>query len=112
MVAAAGAGPKPIKHTLLNANNLADAIRFCMRPETSNAAGDIANMMQAECGVKTAVESFHRNLPWDTIQCQVLSDEPATWVYKKALTKPLFLSKTAAQVLADHLRLDSKDLQL
>ncbi|EYE98736.1 putative sterol glucosyltransferase [Aspergillus ruber CBS 135680] len=111
MVAAAGAGPKPIKHTLLNANNLADAIRLCMRPETSTAAGNIANMMQAECGVQTAVESFHRNLPWDMMQCQILPDEPATWIYEKSLSKPLFLSKTAAQVLADHLRLDSKDLQ-
>jgi hypothetical protein len=111
MVAASGAGPKPINHKLLNANNLADAIRFCMRPETLEAAGNIANKAQAECGVKEAVESFHRNLPRDTMQCQILSHEPATWVYKKALTKPLYLSKTAAQVLAEHLRIDSKYLQ-
>lgn len=111
MVAVAGAGPKPIKHKLLNANNLAEAIRFCMRPETLEAAGNIANKMQAECGVQKAVESFHRNLPWDTIRCQILSHEPATWVYKKELTKPLYLSTTAAQVLADHLRVDSKHLQ-
>ncbi|RMJ21082.1 hypothetical protein PHISP_08050, partial [Aspergillus sp. HF37] len=111
MVAAAGAGPEPIKHTLLNANNLADAIRHCMRPETLEAAGNIANKAQAECGVKKAVESFHRNLPSDTMRCQILPREPATWVYKKALTKPLYLSTTAALVLADHLQLDSKHLQ-
>lgn len=110
-MAAAGAGPKPIPHALLNANNLADAIRFCLQPGTSSAAGTIAEMMQAERGVKTAVESFHRNLPLNKMQCQILPDEPATWVYKKSLTKPLYLSKTAAQVLIDHLRIESKSLQ-
>ena len=111
MVAASGAGPQPIPHRSLDAKQLADAIRYCLRPESLSAAENIARMMQTESGVKTAVESFHRNLPLDKMRCHMLPEEPAVWVYKKSLTKPLQLSKTAAQILIDQLRIDPKSLK-
>lgn len=111
MVAASGAGPQPIPHRSLDANKLADAIRCCLRPESLSAAENIAITMQTESGVKTAVESFHRNLPLDKMRCYMLSDEPAVWTYKKSLTKPLQLSKTAAQILIDQLRIEPKSLK-
>lgn len=110
MVAASGAGPKPIPQKLLNTNDLADAILYCLSPEASNAAEGIARMMQTESGVEAAVQSFYRNLPLDRMRCDFLTHEPAVWAYKKSLTKPLYLSKTAAQVLTGHLRIDPKSL--
>ena len=111
MVAASGAGPQPIPHRSLDANKLADAIRYCLRPGSLSAAENIAITMQTESGVKTAVESFHRNLPLDKMRCHMLPDEPAVWAYKKSLTKPLQLSKTAAQILIDQLRIEPKCLK-
>ena len=111
MVAAAGAGPQPIPHRSLDANKLADAILYCLRPESLSAAENISITMQTETGVKTAVESFHRNLPLDKMRCHMLPDEPAVWTYKKSLTKPLQLSKTAAQILVDQLRIEPKSLK-
>jgi hypothetical protein len=110
MIAASGAGAEPIPQKSLTAQNLADAIQYCLTPQAMTAAEGIATRMQSEQGVKTAVESFHRNLPLDRMRCQLLPDQPASWVYKKA-AKPIYLSKLAAQILLDHLRIESKNLQ-
>lgn len=110
MIAASGAGPEPIPQKSLTAENLAEAIQYCLTPQAKEAAKDISNKMQYEAGVKAAVESFHRNLPLDRMRCQVIPDQPASWIYKKS-AKPVFLSKLAAQILLDHLRIESKNLQ-
>lgn len=110
MVATAGAGPSPIPYKLLSNERLAQAISFCITPEASNAAQEIAFKMRAESGVKTAVDSFHRNLPLDRLKCDILQDQPATWVYKKA-KKPIKLSRIAAQILMNHLKVDRKNLK-
>lgn len=112
MVAVAGAGPEPIPQKLLTATGLADAIKYCLRPDALSAARNIATTMQNECGVQTAVTSFHRNLPLDKMRCHILSDEPAVWEFKKSLTTPLHFSKTAARLLVENSRIDPKDLQL
>ncbi|KAJ7768348.1 hypothetical protein B0H16DRAFT_1785284 [Mycena metata] len=101
MVAASGAGPKPIHHTVLDERNLADAITFCLTPEAAAAAGAIANQMRAESGVKTAVASFHANLPLERLKCDVLEDRPAVWKVKKGKNK-LRLSKEAAEALVQN----------
>ncbi|KAE8353482.1 hypothetical protein BDV28DRAFT_157025 [Aspergillus coremiiformis] len=110
MVATSGAGAQPIPQRFLTAENLAEAIRYCLTPQAMNAAEDIAIKMLSESGVKSAVESFHRNLPLDRMRCEVLPDQPASWVYKKS-AKPIYLSKLATQILLDHSRIDSKNLQ-
>jgi hypothetical protein len=71
MVAVAGAGPKPIHHKSLNAQNLAEAIAFCLTPEAAAAAGKIAVQMSSETGVRTAVDSFHSHLPVEKMACDV-----------------------------------------
>ncbi|KAJ7768345.1 hypothetical protein B0H16DRAFT_1453071 [Mycena metata] len=105
MVAASSAGPKPIHHKLLDAQNLADAITFCLTPEAAAAAGAIADKMKTESGVKTAVASFHANLPLERLKCDILNDRPAAWKVKVTDGKSkMQLSKQAAEVLLKNSR--------
>ncbi|GKT83915.1 sterol glucosyltransferase [Colletotrichum tofieldiae] len=109
MVAIAGAGPKPIPHKQLNAQNLADAIRFCLTPEAAAAAGKVAAKMKTENGVATAAKSFHANLPLEILQCDIFPDQPAVWEFKRG-KKHMKLSKRAAGVLLDHLKIGRKNM--
>ncbi|KAF7885973.1 uncharacterized protein EAF02_004482 [Botrytis sinoallii] len=83
MVAAAGAGPAPIEHKSLNITTLSDAIKFLLSPDVVTAAQTLASRIQHENGVKEAVNSFHRNLPVKTLSCALLTQQPATWYWKK-----------------------------
>jgi hypothetical protein len=111
MVAVAGAGPKPIHHKSLNAENLADAIRFCLTPEASTAARKISAQMSSETGVQTAVDSFHSHLPIDTMTCDILPHLPAVWQYNRK-GKSIKLSRIAAELLGDSLKLDANKLEM
>ena len=108
MVAAAGAGPPPIPHQLLDSSNLARAISFCLTPEAMAAALVLSSKMSEESGVKAAVESFHASLPLETIQCDVLPHLPAAWEYKRL---PIKLSRVAAQVLIENSVLSASDIR-
>ncbi|CZS90925.1 related to sterol glucosyltransferase [Rhynchosporium agropyri] len=110
MVAAAGAGPRPLAYKELTSQKIADAIQFCLKPEALTAAAGIALKMRKESGVKTAVESFHRGLPAKKMQCEVVKGQPAVWIYKSGKRR-IQLSRIGAQILSDHLRLDLKKLQ-
>ncbi|KAJ6567721.1 UDP-glucose,sterol transferase [Mycena vulgaris] len=111
MVAAAGAGPKPIPHQALDARNLATAIAVCLTPEAAVAARTIASKMRSESGVQTAVASFHANLPLERLQCDVLPDRPAAWTVKRGKRK-IRLSKLAAEVLVQNGDVERKALKL
>ncbi|KAL5339043.1 hypothetical protein BJX70DRAFT_177089 [Aspergillus crustosus] len=108
LIAASGAGSQPIPYRDVNVENLAEAIRLCLQSETQRAAQNIASNMQYESGVKAAVDSFHRNLPIDRMRCQLIPDRAATWVCK---SPTLRVSKLAAQILVEHLRVGKKALQ-
>jgi hypothetical protein len=110
MIHAAGAGPKPIHHQSLSVDNLSQAIRFLTTPEATRSAGLIAQRMSTENGVKTAVQSFYRNLPGHAIRCDILPHLPAVWTYKVSSTNTIKLSKLAAGVLLDRLKIDGKKL--
>ncbi|GKZ63056.1 hypothetical protein AnigIFM49718_010787 [Aspergillus niger] len=112
MVAASGAGPKPIPYREVNANNLAEAIKFCLKHSTLSAARDMALKMRSESGVQAAVASFYRQLPLDKMKCQILPDQPVVWEYKKSFFKPVYLSNIAAQVLLENGRIDPQHLNL
>ena len=99
MVAAAGAGPKPIPFKALTVETLSKAISFCLTPAAAVAAKGIAEKMKAESGVRAAVKSFHDNLPLDSMQCDLFPDQPAVWEYRKR-SKKIKLSKLAVDVLA------------
>ncbi|KAJ5392835.1 hypothetical protein N7465_011809 [Penicillium sp. CMV-2018d] len=111
MVASRGIGPMPIPHKSLNADNLAEAIRFCLHPDTLEAAGNLAREMSEEDGVSAAVASFHRNLPVDNMRCQFIDSEPAVWQLKQNSNAPINLSKMAAGILLENSRIDIKDLK-
>lgn len=111
MVAAAGAGPEPIHHKILNAQNLAEAISFCLKPEALAAASKIAAQMSSETGVQTAVDSFHSHLPLDKMACDILPHRPAVWNYSKK-KRSLKLSREAAELLSEHMKIDPNKLEL
>ncbi|GAB1310098.1 Sterol 3-beta-glucosyltransferase [Madurella fahalii] len=111
MVAAAGAGPSPIPQKQLNAKNLAEAIRFCLTPEASNAARRMAAEMQSEGGVRRAVASFHANLPLEKMRCDILPNLAAAWSVKTKGSKTVKLSKEAAEVLVAELKVNADDLK-
>ena len=113
MIANAKAGPQPIPYKSLNSENLADAINFCMKSDTAEAAKDIAHKMRNEEGVKQAVASFHRHLQQDRISCELLPWEPATWLYTHC-KHPIRLSNLAVEnlCLAPNLKFKRKHLKL
>ena len=112
MIASANAGPPPIPHKALNSKNLADAIAFCLTPETARAASDIANRMRDEKGVQQAVASFHRQLPRELIGCDLAPRQPATWLYTR-FKRPMKLSNFAVEhlCLAQEHKFKRKDLK-
>lgn len=110
MVAAAGAGPKPIPQKQLNSTNLAEAIRFCLSPEASEAAMGLADQMASESGVRRAVASFHANLPLDTMRCDISPNRPACWTLKKG-GRTMKLSKAAAGIIVDNSKVEWSDLK-
>jgi hypothetical protein len=66
-----------------------------------HAARDIAAKMQHEQGVKSAVASFHKNLPQGLAKCDLMSDFPASWRYCDG-ERRYRLSKVAAEMLVSH----------
>ncbi|KAF5681233.1 UDP-glucose,sterol transferase [Fusarium heterosporum] len=111
MVAKAGAGPKPIPHAKLSVDNISEAIRYCLSEEAAQAAMSISARMQHEEGVRAAVQSFHKQLPLERIQCDLIPCEPATWLHEKG-KHPMKLSKIAAEVLMSEKLIEAKHLKL
>lgn len=110
IVASAGVGPNPIPQKSLTAENLADAISFCLTPSAATAAQYLARKMDRESGVRAAVDSFHAHLPRNEMQCDILPDQPAVWRIKRGKTT-VRLSKLAACALVREGRLQRKHLQ-
>ncbi|EEU35053.1 uncharacterized protein NECHADRAFT_44809 [Fusarium vanettenii 77-13-4] len=111
MVANAGAGPNPIPHAELTVENLSEAIMYCLSPEASAAAASIAAKMASEMGVRTAVQSFHRHLPLESISCDLIPSESAVWLYTTS-KHSIKLSNIAADILLSNKAIDSKHLKL
>ncbi|KAI4717975.1 UDP-Glycosyltransferase/glycogen phosphorylase [Aureobasidium sp. EXF-10727] len=110
MIANAGAGPKPLPPRQMTAAKLADAITFLMREETLAAAKTIAKRMSHEQGVQAAVNSFHRHLPVEVMQCDLIPDRPAVWTLKSGRNR-VKLSKQAAEILTSQRSSLRKDLK-
>jgi sterol 3beta-glucosyltransferase len=121
MVAAAGAGPRPVHHKSLTRENFTVIIETLLDPSTKRAAEAIAVKMRREQGVRRAAESFHRNLPQANIACSLLPTESGGWIYdakalkkqgKKKATEGLRLSPKAVTVLSKHKMLDLTKLKM
>ncbi|ESZ90226.1 glycosyltransferase family 1 protein [Sclerotinia borealis F-4128] len=111
MVAVAGAGPPPIEHKSLDVATLSNAIKFLFSPDVMMAAHNIAVKIRHENGVKEAVNSFHRNLPVKAMSCELMPQQPATWLWKKG-RRSLKLSHHAAATLVEKKKIDAGDLTL
>ncbi|KAK5680779.1 hypothetical protein LTS10_006535 [Elasticomyces elasticus] len=109
VVAKAGAGPNPIPHKQLTADNLADAINFCLRPESLERAKVLASKVAAERGSDTGAQSFHQHLEIDRLRCTLAPTRPAVWRIKRTKIR---LSTFAACTLANTGLLDFGDLKL
>ncbi|CAJ2510264.1 Uu.00g061640.m01.CDS01 [Anthostomella pinea] len=102
MVANAGAGPDPVPYKQLNAERLAESIKYCLTDEALEAAQEIARSIEAEGdGAKNAVRAFHRSLTLSgekSMRCSILDDRVAVWTVKNTSLK---LSALAADVAVD-----------
>ncbi|KAI9642619.1 hypothetical protein NHQ30_009424 [Ciborinia camelliae] len=111
MVAAAGAGPSPIEHKSLNVTTLSETIKFLLSPDVMAAAHKLALKIRQENGVKEAVNSFHKNLPIQGMSCELMPQNPATWLWKKGRRR-LKLSHQAAATLVEKKKIDVGHLSL
>jgi hypothetical protein len=109
MVARAGAGPDPIPHKQLTPDNLADAINFCLKPESLQRARTLADKIAAERGSDKGAELFHQHLEVDRLRCTIAPFRVAAWRVKRTSIR---LSAFAAYTLAKGGILDFDDVKL
>ncbi|EMC98969.1 glycosyltransferase family 1 protein [Baudoinia panamericana UAMH 10762] len=109
MVARAGAGPQPIPHKQLTAENLAEAIEYCLRPESQQRAQELADKIASERGSDIGAQSFHQFLDVDKLRCNVSPSRAAVWRLKRTQVR---LSAMAACTLANEGLLDFNDIKL
>ncbi|KAJ5233189.1 UDP-Glycosyltransferase/glycogen phosphorylase [Penicillium chermesinum] len=79
MIARAGAGPRPIPHRQLTADNLAEAIEFCLTPRCRERAAALARTIAAERGTAAGAQSFHQFLDPSRLRCTVAPSRAAAW---------------------------------
>ncbi|KAF2259640.1 UDP-Glycosyltransferase/glycogen phosphorylase [Lojkania enalia] len=109
MVARAGAGPDPIPHKRLTADKLADAINFCLKPESLERAKELASKIAAEQGSHMGAQLIHQFLEPDRLRCTLAPSRPAAWRVKRTKVR---LSAFAACTLANANLLNFQDLKL
>ncbi|PGH02776.1 hypothetical protein AJ79_07541 [Helicocarpus griseus UAMH5409] len=109
MVAKAGAGPKPIPHKQLTADNLADAITAALKPEAKRKAEELGAKISHEDGVGEGGKSFHRQLHADSLRCMLIPSRPAVWRVRHTNIR---LCSFAVTTLANEGILDLDDLKL
>ena len=109
MVARAGAGPNPIPHKELTGDKLAEAINFCLKPESQERAQELAAKIAKECGSDIGAQSFHQMLDVDKLRCTLAPSRAGVWRLKRTQVR---LSALAACVLANEKLLDFSELKL
>ncbi|KAJ9130911.1 UDP-Glycosyltransferase/glycogen phosphorylase [Pleurostoma richardsiae] len=109
MIARAGAGPNAIPHKRLTADELADAINFCLAPRCLERARELASKIAAERGSDTGAQLFHQFLDSDRLRCTLAPSRPAVWRVRRTKVR---LSAFAACTLANAELLDFDDLKL
>ena len=109
MVARAGAGPDPIPNKELTAEKLAEAINFCLKPESQERAQELSSKIAKEKGSDVGAQSFHQNLDVDKLRCTVAPSKIAVWRLRRTEVR---LSALAACTLANEGLLNFQDLKL
>ncbi|KAF3019246.1 hypothetical protein E8E14_003977 [Neopestalotiopsis sp. 37M] len=109
MVAKAGAGPEPIPYKKLTAENLAEAIKTALKPETLERAGELGAKIREEKGADVGGQSFHQHLKVEDIRCAVAPSRVAVWRVRRSKVQ---LSALAAAALVESGFLQYSDLKL
>lgn len=109
MIARAKAGPDPIPYKALTAENLAEAIKFCLKPETQDQAKALGHRIREENGTEAGSRSFHNHLDIDSLRCSVAPSRAAAWRLKRTKVR---LSPLVAAVLVKKGLLKYTDLKL
>ncbi|KAF2668161.1 UDP-Glycosyltransferase/glycogen phosphorylase [Microthyrium microscopicum] len=109
MVAKAGAGPAPIAYKDLSADQLAESIDFCLKPESQERAKELAFRISKENGTQLGAQSFHQMLDVDSLRCSLLPTRTAVWRVKRTKIR---LSAVAAYALASQDVINYDDLKL
>ncbi|GJN79361.1 hypothetical protein PLIIFM63780_002874 [Purpureocillium lilacinum] len=109
MIARAKAGPDPVAYKDLTAEKLAEAIKFCLRPETLEQAKELGEKIREERGTEVGGRSFHAHLDMDSLRCSVAPSRAAAWRVRRTKFR---LSPLAAAVLVDEGLLQYSDVKL
>ena len=100
----AGVGPAPCPVTQLTAAVLIDKLRELARPDIRQAAAALAETMNAEDGVSSALEHFWSALPRDNMMCSVSlligQSRLAKYRVGRGVSTSIKLSQEVAGVLA------------
>ncbi|KAK7420184.1 hypothetical protein QQZ08_010540 [Neonectria magnoliae] len=109
MIARAKAGPDPIPFKELTAENLAEALQFCIKPETLDQATQLGQKIREEKGTDVGGQSFHDHIDLDKMRCSVSPSRAAAWRVRRTQFR---LSPFAAAVLVEEGLLDYSNLKL
>lgn len=109
MIQRAGAGPAPIPYKKLTAENLAEAIRCCMLPETRDRAWQLGESIREEKGIDVGGQSFHNHLDVESLRCSITPSRVAVWRVRRTQIR---LSGFAAAVLVKEGFVKYTDLKL
>jgi hypothetical protein len=80
-------------------------------PETREAAQILSTFIQQEDGVQAAVDSFHRNLPWEKMKCDFHPDQAASLATGHG-AKKVKMSKPVASLLLEAGKVKKGDLRM
>jgi hypothetical protein len=112
-VADAKAGPQPVPYKHLDAEKLAEGIRYCLTDEAKKAAERIARDIEREGdGAENACRAFQRGLVLKgkgSMRCSILPDRVAVWQMRETGMR---LSALAAEMLVKKGLLSWKKLRL
>lgn len=109
MIARAGAGPEPIPHKKLTAENLSAAILEALKPTSLDRAAELAEKISHERGCDVGAQSFHQNLKIDDLRCVLAPSRIGVWRVKRTTVR---LSAMAVTALVEAGELQMTDLKL
>lgn len=109
MVARANAGPEPIPYKELTAEKLADAIKFCLKPDTIEQAKVLGEKIREENGTEVGSDCFQKHLDIASMRCSLAPTRVAVWRVRRTKVR---LSTFAATVLVKQGLIKYSDLKL
>ncbi|KAG9661633.1 UDP-Glycosyltransferase/glycogen phosphorylase, partial [Aureobasidium melanogenum] len=109
MIHRAGAGPQPIPYKSLDAEKLADQIRYALQPDIKARAQELSSRIKDETGTKTAASIFSRTKQMQDLNCFLCPDLVGVWRVRRTNIR---LSALAVSILIDHGLIEYDKLKL